>query len=103
MMRINLAAFRLSIGTKLTADIRALIILETKPAQTIHDLPFCTGDGSFQVSIFNTQNELPACLFREQVIIESDTGSSKVHMPSWRWRNASSCRFGGQENTPFHL
>ncbi len=78
--RVDLPALSLPVGSVRAADIRALIIVQAKPVQAIHDLLLRARHGSLNVRILDAQNELPAGLAGKQVIIQGGPGGSQVHM-----------------------
>lgn len=93
---INIAPLRLTVWTERTANIRTFIILQSKPAQAVHNLLLGAGYGAFQVRIFNAKDELTAGLFGKQIIIQCDSCRAEMHVTCRRRRDTGACGFDGQ-------
>ena len=70
MLQVQVAALRLAIRAEGSADIRPFVVLQPQPAQPVHDLLLRAGHRPPHVRILDAQDELPAGLAGQQVVVQ---------------------------------
>ena len=90
---VDLFSFSLPVWTVRPADVRTFIPFNTQPVKSVDDLLLSGRNVAGPIRIFDTQNELTACFFRDQVIIKSRPGSTQMQSPGRGWRKTDTCGF----------
>src|SRR5690606_4460578 len=85
---VDRAPLALPIRTVRTADIRALVPLDTQPAQRVIDLLLGFAGRTHLIGVLDTQNELTAMLTGKAEVEQGDVGSADVRIAGGRRRNA---------------
>jgi hypothetical protein len=89
---VDLGPLALAVRSRGTTDIRALVPLQTNPAQRVEDHLLAAGDETCAVGVLDAQHELAATLLCKNVVQQADVGCSNVRIACGRRRNANADR-----------
>ena len=81
VLAVDLGALRLAVGAVGAADVGPLVPLQPEPAQARHQLLLGAGDEALAVGVLDAQDELPARLAGDQVVVERGAPAPEVRVP----------------------
>ncbi len=95
ILPVDLATFALPIRAVRTANVRALVPLDTQPAQGIENLLLGLSGRAQLVGVFDAQDELATVLASEAQVEQCDVGGADMRVAGRRWRDTGTN--GGHE------
>ncbi len=92
---VDLAAFRLPVGSARTAHVRPFIPAHAHPAQGAQDGRLGIRRRARPIRVLDAQDELAAVLLGKDVVEEGDIGGPYVGIAGGRWSDANTNRHDG--------
>ena len=75
---VEASAFALPVRAIVAPETYALVEVNAQPGEGLDDILFGTGHEALRIGIFDSENQFPAMLLGEQVIIQGGTDSADV-------------------------
>jgi hypothetical protein len=81
MLLIQFDSLRLPIGTVRSPEVGTFVPVQSEPVERLKDFFLGTGNEPFPIGIFNPNDELPAGLTSQQIVVQGGPSSSDVEPP----------------------